>query len=144
VPGREDDLRAAIRPAPMLEKVLVRLSAELHNVLVLECQRTGEDLAEAARRHIRASLTGDVTTRRLDQIEDRLERIQEGQDSFLKSTFPESIGALHSRLAELSASSSRAEDQIAGLGTLFRQGFEKIAAAFLKLQDFVARGDQSK
>lgn len=144
MPGRKSGLRAAIRPAPMSEKVLVRLSAELHNVLVLECQRTGEDLAEAARRHIRASLTGDVTTQRLDQIEERLDRIQEAQDLFLRSSFPESIGALQNRLAEVGASTARAEDQIAGLGTLFRQGFEKLAAAFLKLQDFVVPGDQRK
>lgn len=136
--------RPARKGARLTEQVLVRLDDELHSALVREQARTGEDLAEVARRHIRSSITGDETAHRIERIEERLERLHELLGTLVEVSFPESVASIQDRIGLVGREVAQTGEQVAGLGSLFRQGFEKLATAFLKLQNFLEGAEVKK
>jgi hypothetical protein len=131
------------RERPLVQ-ISVRITDEIRGLLEAEASARGVDMAVVARERLEARILGFKLEQGLEQIEGRLEQLESEQKTFFRTTFPEFATALQNRLVALAALTARHEDQISGLGTLFRQGFEKLATAFLKLQNFLEGGNKRK
>jgi hypothetical protein len=109
-----------------------------------EAEAREVDLAVIAREHLESSVLGTGVEQRLGELGRHVEELLAAH----RETGEADAGALRelvdARLENLAHLLSTHDEQIAGLGKLFKSGFDNLADAFLKLQSFLEKGGTKK